>query len=146
MQLETKRALFRPEEDAVKPSEAEKQYAHQRAAMIAQYTLNPKGVRNVWCLREVCLRCGASEAQTLYEKFGPNRRCRRCGETWYVNHCWSCSTGWIDSRDPETPTCSVCGWHKCAACNSCRILGCTTNPYKRGRRHSDATLLAAVDN
>jgi hypothetical protein len=126
---EAERAL---EQAAAKEDEA----ATRSQAFVDHYRLDRSGVR----LHQVsgrCLECGSRQVVRIGEGFGPNRECKDCGATWYVNHCWSCATGEIDSRDPETPACSVCKWYKCAKCHACKMSGCSTNPYSLANKAKD---------
>ena len=92
-----------------------------------------RGIRTEPSTRNTCAACGAKFAKRLLVKFGPNRECNRCRVQWYVNHCWRCKGHHVDSRDPATPKCSVCGWYKCAHCRACKLDGCQTNPHSRNR-------------
>jgi hypothetical protein len=96
--------------------------------------LSIAGIRNDARLRETCVNCGSTEVHRLHVAFGSNHRCARCGAEWYANHCWNCKHEYVDSRDPATPKCSACGWHKCARCGACKQSGCSTNPYSRTHR------------
>jgi hypothetical protein len=102
------------------------------ATLHRKFQINPKGIRNVEELRDVCLQCGPGQLVTGV----PVRKCGSCRSEWYVNHCWNCAGARVDSRDPETPACRECGWQKCRRCNACHYLGCTTNPYHKDNRLS----------
>jgi hypothetical protein len=72
------------------------------------------GIRHQKKLRARCLRCGAAaEGKSFLKCNDP-----KCGTTWRVNRCRICKQP-VDSRDPETPRCSKCGWLICATCNGC---------------------------
>ncbi|MFI3219188.1 MAG: hypothetical protein QX189_08710 [Methylococcales bacterium] len=88
--------------------------------LVRKYRTNSAGIRNDGKARKLCLKCGSSdniEYSYFYEK------CKTCGTSWYVNHCWKCKK-MVDERDSETPKCEACGWCKCT-CGACR-LGCTS--------------------
>jgi len=89
--------------------------------LLLRYQSNPARVRFEDPLRNVCLKCGTS---VNWE--GLTRKCPSCKESWYSSHC-SCQNGRVDSRDPDTPRCSDCGWLRCADCGACKD-GCRTNP------------------
>lgn len=110
--------------------------AEQRhIATIIKWRDNPKGIRNEESFRYICLQCGSNDVEPGRNRTNPV--CRKCGTTWYVNHCWSCKSGRIDSRDFETPKCVVCTWHKCAFCGACHQNGCSTTRYSRVFRYID---------
>lgn len=96
--------------------------------IIQKYTENPRGVRNEPRMRNVCLVCGSQNVRPRSQEEHYYRVCRDCGAEWYVNNCWKCGKGCVDSRDPETPQCSVCGWYKCENCGACKsgCPGCST--------------------
>ena len=96
---------------------------------------DPTGIRNNETLRYICVQCGSEDVEL--GRFHTNPVCRKCGTTWYINHCWSCKNGRVDSRDPQTPKCAVCKWYKCAFCSACHQNGCSTNRYSRGFRYVD---------
>jgi hypothetical protein len=87
-----------------------------------------------------CDKCGAGSARRIFGQFGANYQCSgpSCTEKWYHSHCWSCSTGVVDSRDPATPPCKICRWHTCARCGACNEDGCSTNSYHRTNKAKDA--------
>lgn len=108
-----------------------------RPTLFIQYKADPTGIRHIETLKHVCIRCGSEwvrgkTAETLHVLV-----CEECWAEWYVNDCWSCTTGKLDSRDPETPQCKICGRIKCATCGACHPGGCTTNPYSAAHRQRD---------
>ena len=108
-----------------------------RPALIVQYRADPAGVRLVATLRDVCLNCGAEQVRCLSDSLPYKLVCPDCSTKWTAMACWSCTTGLLDSRDPETPRCPQCGWSKCAVCGACNPQGCSTNPYNIGHRQRD---------
>lgn len=147
---EARAAQARSEQERQKRAEV----AHQRdlaaeerrnrPVLFIKYKADPTGIREVETLKHVCIRCGSEwvrgkTAQTLHVLV-----CEECWSEWYVNRCWSCATGKLDSRDPETPPCPVCGRIKCAACSACNPNGCTTNPYSAAHRQRDGVVTSSV--
>ena len=108
-----------------------------RPALIVQYRANPAGVRLVSTLRDVCLHCGSEQVRCLSDSLPRKLVCPDCATKWTASACWSCDSGLLDSRDPETPRCPQCGWSKCAVCGACNPQGCSTNPYNPGHRQRD---------
>ena len=108
-----------------------------RPALIVQFRKNPAGVRNAVTLRDVCLHCGAEDVRCQSNSLPRVIVCPDCGTSWSASPCWSCTTGMLDTRDPETPRCKQCGWSKCAVCGACNPKGCSTNPYSIGHRQRD---------
>jgi hypothetical protein len=108
-----------------------------RPALIVQYRANPAGVRLVTTLRDVCLKCGSEQVRCLSDALPRKLVCPDCATKWTASACWSCTTGLLDSRDPETPRCPQCGWSKCAVCDACNPQGCSTNTYSLGHRQRD---------
>lgn len=109
----------------------------QRPTLIARYRSDPTGLRYVQTLREVCLRCGSEQARNRLDQTPHVFVCRKCATEWFAGPCWSCATGLLDSRDPETPQCKQCRWPKCAVCGACNQKGCSTNPYHTGHRQRE---------
>lgn len=121
------------------------QARRQRPALLAQYKNAPAGLRAVEVLRRVCLACGSDWVQTKITTNTQHRlQCNECRAEWSVSRCWNCSTGRLDSRDPETPLCKVCRRNKCADCGACNIHGCSTNPYHAGFRQRDEQAAVAI--
>jgi len=118
-------------------SEAAVEARHQRPTLIAKYKSNPAGLRYVLTLRKFCLRCGSEHTRRRSDHTPHVLVCQECATEWFASHCWSCATGLVDSRDPETPPCKKCGWPKCAVCGACDQKGCATNPYHTGHRQRD---------
>jgi len=110
---------------------------HQRPTLIAKYKSDPAGLRYALTLRKVCLRCGSEHVRNRLDHTPHVFVCWECSTEWFASHCWSCATGLVDSRDPETPLCQQCGWPKCAGCGACNQKGCSTNPYHTGHRQRD---------
>lgn len=113
-----------------------RQQEQEMKKLLERFAADRRGIRDESRLQETCVSCGSPEVDWITTKFGPNHDCRKCGEQWYANHCWSCRAQ-VDSRDPETPKCPSCGWHKCAKCDACSINGCHTNPYSREHTYRD---------
>jgi len=109
----------------------------QRLNLVQKFKTTPKGIRNVEALRSICIECNSDNVQDRSPSEHYFKVCQECNAEWYVNHCWSCGPGLVDSRDPDTPQCSVCGWYKCAVCGACKLDGCSTNPYNREHRFRD---------
>jgi len=74
----------------------------------------PRGIRLQNNLSAVCLNCGSTGTGTTFLTCANNQ----CRATWRVNRCLKCKKP-VDSRDPETPRCTKCGWLICANCLSC---------------------------
>jgi len=91
--------------------------------LIHRYMIEPQGIRHDALMWSVCLNCGSQNVRPRSQKEHYYRTCQDCGVEWYVNNCWKCGRGRVDSRDPETPQCSVCGWYKCEVCGACKA-GC----------------------
>lgn len=92
----------------------------QMQNLINKYRENPAGIRNDSRLVHVCIRCGSTDVRTGNDKHIYFKICNQCGNDWYHNHCWSCSTHQqVDSRDSENYICPSCGWVKCT-CGACR--------------------------
>ncbi|GAB4343036.1 MAG: hypothetical protein Kow0037_30870 [Calditrichia bacterium] len=108
---------------------------NQIDSLIKKFRENPAGIRNESRLREICIKCGSSDVQPRSESERYFKVCRKCGNEWYVNHCWNCGLP-VDGRDPENPECPECGWLKCV-CGACYIRGCRTNPYHKNNRLKD---------
>jgi hypothetical protein len=108
-----------------------------RPALMAQYKLEPAGLRLVATLRDLCLNCGSESIRIRTDSRPHVRMCSNCGTEWFANQCWSCTTGQLDSRDPETAPCPQCGVIKCADCGACNPHGCPTNPYNTNHRQRD---------
>jgi hypothetical protein len=87
------------------------------AKAVEKYRTDPAGIRDSAFMADVCLLCASDDVESIDEGFGPNRQCRICDSSWYVNHCWNCFSGKVDSRDP--PPCPTCKWLKCAKCDAC---------------------------
>jgi cold shock CspA family protein len=126
----------RAAEEKARAEAQRRQQEQELRELFKRFAANPRGIRDEWRLKRVCISCGSSEVDSLMVRFGPNHGCRKCGEKWYANHCWSC-VAQVDSRDPETPKCASCGWQKCAKCGACSANGCHTNPYSRDHRYKD---------
>ena len=124
----------REEEEERRKVELAKQASEQTAKQqhsLKKYQTDPTGVRNELSLRYVCLNCGSEDSvKRTRAGQGSRNRCLTCGTEWYVNHCWNCTSGRVDERDPKTPKCNVCGWQKCI-CTACRTMGCSTNPFTK---------------
>ncbi len=118
--------------------EAAAEARRQRPALMAHYKLAPAGVRLVATLRDVCLNCGSEHIRIHTDSRPHVRMCSNCNTDWFASQCWSCATGQLDSRDPETAPCPQCGYLKCADCGSCNPHGCSTNPYSANQRQADA--------
>lgn len=123
--------------DVRRQHEAVAEARRNRPTLIAKYKSNPAGVRYVLTLRQVCLRCGSEHTRSRTDHTPHVLVCQECTTEWFASHCWSCATGLVDSRDPETPPCKQCGWPKCAVCSACNQKGCATNPYHAGHRQRD---------
>jgi hypothetical protein len=108
-----------------------------RPTLIAQFRSDPAGVRNATTLRDVCLKCGSEDARCQSDGLPLVLVCPDCSTQWSASTCWSCATGSLDTRDPETPRCKQCGWTKCAVCGACNPLGCSTNAYSSSHRRSN---------
>lgn len=108
-----------------------------RPALLSKYKADSTGIRLVDTLKNVCLNCGSEwvRGKTAYTHH--TLVCEECWAEWYINQCWSCDTGRLDSRDPETPACRTCGKIKCAVCGACNREGCNTNPYNAAHRQRD---------
>lgn len=121
------------------------QARRQRPALLAQYKHAPAGMRAVEVLRRVCLACGSDWVQTKTTTHAQQRlQCNECRAEWMMGRCWNCTTGRLDSRDPETPMCKVCRRNKCADCGACNINGCSTNPYHASFRQRDEQAAQAL--
>lgn len=117
--------------------EATAEARRNRPALFAQYKLAPSGLRLIATLRDVCLNCG-SENIRIHSDTRPHvRMCSNCNTDWFASRCWSCTTGLLDSRDPETQPCPQCGRLKCADCGACNPQGCSTNEYNTNHRQRD---------
>jgi hypothetical protein len=145
----TERLLGKEQYEALKSDREQKRQtrataekARQEAKLreLAQhYKLKPNGIRNELLMRNVCLRCDSLNVKSRSDFESYFRVCQDCGNEWYVNDCWNCGDGHVDSRDPETPQCKSCGWYQCKICGACQ-QGCTARPFKLHghwlRRHS----------
>jgi DNA-directed RNA polymerase subunit RPC12/RpoP len=109
--------------DEKRQREAAAEARRNRPALIAQYRSDPAGLRHVVTLRDVCLRCGSDFVRSRSDQRSQMLVCPECSTEWLAGPCWSCSTGLVDSRDPETPPCKECGWPKCAVCGACHPQG-----------------------
>lgn len=114
-------------------------------SQIQKYKTEPKGIRNAPDLANVCMKCDSRNVSINPPNKGYQHECKKCGYKWYRNNCWNCSNGIVDSRDPETPRCEVCGWYKCAVCGACHLNGCRTNPYNRSNRLTRNTAVDLTD-
>jgi hypothetical protein len=114
-----------------------------RPTLIAQFRADPTGLRKAVTLREVCLHCGSEQVRCQSDNLPRVLVCPDCATRWIANACWSCATGLLDTRDPETPRCRQCGWPKCAECGACNPQGCSTNPYNSSHRQQDEILVVA---
>ena len=111
-----------------------------RPLLIVQFRSDPAGIRHALTLREVCLNCGSESARSPANIVPRVYCCPDCSATWSAGPCWSCATGLLDTRDPETPRCQTCGWTKCAVCGACNPKGCPTNPYSANHRQRDEVI------
>jgi hypothetical protein len=140
---EAQAAQMRAEQDRqalaelARQREAAAEARRNRPVLIAKYKADPSGIRHVETLKQVCIHCGSERVREKSASAPHVLICTECWAEWYVNRCWSCQTGWLDSRDPETPACEVCGRTKCAVCGACNRNGCSTNPYSAAHRHRD---------
>ena len=108
-----------------------------RPTLIAQFRSDPTGIRLAVTLREVCIHCGSEQARCQPASQPLVYVCPECNTHWSAGPCWSCASGLLDTRDPETPRCKQCGWPKCAVCGACNPQGCSTNAYNSGHRQRD---------
>ena len=113
------------------------QARRNRPALIAKFRSEPAGLRRIVTLRDVCLHCGSEQVRCQSDTLPHVLVCPDCGTRWSTSACWSCATGLLDTRDPETPRCEKCGWTKCAVCGACNPQGCSTNPYSATHRQRD---------
>jgi len=123
--------------EAGRQREAAAEARHSRPDLVVRYKRDPVGLRHVATLRDVCLNCGSENIRTRADQAPHVRVCWECSAEWFASGCWSCTTGLLDSRDPETPPCKQCGWPKCAICGACNPQGCSTNPYNASHRQRD---------
>jgi hypothetical protein len=123
--------------EQMRQREAAAEARRDRLTLIAKYKADPGGIRHIATLRQVCIHCGSERVQQKSASAPHVQVCTECWAMWYVNHCWSCETGWLDSRDPDTPACKMCRRIKCAVCGACNRNGCSTNPYTADHRHCD---------
>jgi hypothetical protein len=114
---------------ALRQQEVTAEARRNRPTLIAQFRVNPAGLRHAVTLRDVCLHCGSEHARCQSDVQPLVLVCPDCSTKWSASDCWSCTTGLLDSRDPETPRCPQCGWTKCPVCGACNPRGCSTNPY-----------------
>lgn len=134
--LKIERHLAEEEKKALDAELAIQRQAEERARkatkiahLVRKYRANPSGIRSDAEMHSVCLVCSSQNVRARSQREHYFQVCQDCGTEWYVNHCWNCQSR-VDSRDPDTPPCSVCGWYKCKDCGACRhIGGCSTNPY-----------------
>jgi hypothetical protein len=105
--------------------------------MLQKYRADPRGIRNEPHMAAICLKCGSDNVGIRSVEEPYFIRCLNCGNEWYSNNCWNCDDGLVDSRDPETLQCSICGWYRCKKCGACSWHGCSTNPYHKGNRLRD---------
>ena len=110
------------------------QQARHNAGTWASQVVSPSPAHQA---ATTCQQCMSKAIQPVKGEFGVNYQCLECSARWYNSHCWSCSEGVVDSRDPSTPQCPACHWHKCAVCGSCNRSGCATNPYNQNNRARD---------
>ncbi|MBE9012467.1 cold shock domain-containing protein [Pseudanabaenaceae cyanobacterium LEGE 13415] len=96
----------------------------QLEQLITKFRVDATGIRLVSQLRGVCIDCRSRNVQS--KSSSSMQQCLDCKHEWYVNHCWNCQNGRIDSRDPQTPHCLTCGWHRCNKCAACKP-NCGTN-------------------
>lgn len=122
-------------------SEAIMDARRQRPTLLIRYKADPTGIRHVETLQHMCMSCGSEWVQGKTATTRYILVCKECRAEWYVNQCWSCVTGRLDSRDPETPPCEECGRIKCAECGACNVNGCSTNPYNNSHRQRDVGAL-----
>lgn len=106
-------------------------------SIIQKYQADQTGIRHNIRMRYVCIACGSFDVREKSEEEPYYKVCQNCHATWYINSCWNCSDGLIDSRDSETPQCPICGWYKCQSCGACNLHGCSTNPYHEKNRLKD---------
>jgi hypothetical protein len=125
------------EHDKKLKAEREVRQKLQRLKLVQKYKAAPQGIRTVEALQSICIECNSDNVRDRSPSEHHFKVCLDCNAQWYVNHCWSCGSGLVDSRDPDTPQCSVCGWYKCAVCGACKLDGCSTNPYNREHRFRD---------
>jgi hypothetical protein len=123
---------------AMRQQEEAAEARRNRPALIAQFRSNPAGLRHAVTLRDVCLHCGSDHVRCQSDILPRILVCPDCATKWSTSACWSCTTGRLDTRDPETPRCQQCGWSKCAVCGACNPQGCSTNPYNINLRQRDA--------
>ena len=102
---------------------------------LRKFQSDPSGIRNCISMNRVCLACGSKKVLSRTPELHYYRYCRDCGADYYRNICWNCLTT-VDSRDPQNPYCTVCGWLKCT-CRACSKYGCSTNEYSRSNRLRD---------
>ena len=125
--------------------EVEAEARRNRPALMVQYKLAPAGVRHVATLRDLCLNCGSENVRIRTDSRPHVRMCSNCNTEWFASRCWSCTTGQLDSRDPETAPCPQCGYLKCTVCEACNPHGCSTNPYKDTYRQRDEAAANVTD-
>jgi hypothetical protein len=108
-----------------------------RPALVAQYRAKPAGLRLVTTLRDVCLNCGSETVRMRSANTPHILMCAACSTSWVTTRCWSCASGRLDNRDPETAPCKQCNQLKCTDCGGCNPHGCSTNPYSLSFRQRD---------
>lgn len=112
--------------------------------LVKKYSRSPEGIRNEEQLRNICINCSSDSVVEIELINGFNRSCKVCETSWYINHCWNCESGRVDSRDPKNPRCKVCGWLKCT-CQACHYQGCKTNEYSKDHKLSDQDDLPSLN-
>jgi hypothetical protein len=111
-----------------------------RPTLIAQFRADPTGIRHAATLREVCLNCGSEHVRCQSDTLPLILACPDCSTKWSASACWSCTTGLLDTRDPETPRCEKCRWPKCAVCGACNPQGCSPQAYTASHRQRDEVI------
>jgi hypothetical protein len=130
--------------EASQQREAIAEARRNRPALLTQYKSHAARVRFVPTILDVCLKCGSENVRTRADNMLHMLVCTECYFEWYASRCWSCTTGRLDSRDPETPLCERCNFPRCAVCGACNLQGCSTNPYHPGHRQRDEVLQAVL--
>jgi hypothetical protein len=120
--------------------EARAEARRTRPVLLVQFRANPAGIRLAETMQEVCLTCGSEQPRCQSTSEPPILVCPECSTRWSVSACWSCDTGRLDTRDPETPRCEKCGYTRCADCGACNPNGCSTNPYSLTHRQRDTAV------
>jgi hypothetical protein len=99
--------------------------------LINKYREHPAGIRNDPSMINVCIRCSSRDVRSKNDQQTYFKICNQCGNSWYHNHCWSCSSHQqVDSRDSENYICTSCGWVKCT-CGACRQSCGHTGQYEK---------------